>query len=399
MKTVQLIPKILRNESIVMIQFPYDKKLIGSVKSIEKSRWSQSLCSWYMKKKDFQLNRIFNVFKPVAYIDYSALKSTNDSISIKENVKRKAYSKTIIPNAYLEYLKLKRYSENTIKSYVSELKKFSAFYASKDLDTLTKDHIKDYLFHLVQKNKISASSQNQAINAIKLYYEKVLKHSKFKFIIERPRKLKTLPKIISEFQVFNLLKHTYNLKHKSIIALLYSSGIRVSEVIALKKEHLNFENHTILIKQAKGFKDRITVLATSTAKVLDAYLKSYTPKNYLFEGQNGGKYSARSINKFIQRNAKSAKIEQPISAHTLRHSFATHLLNNGTDIRLIKELLGHNSIKTTQIYTHVSDRDLRMIESPIDTIIRSQNSDKQQFNDDNLTLKYNGNIGTSTDIQ
>lgn len=399
MKTVQLIPKILRNESIVMIQFPYDKELIGCVKSIEKSRWSQSLCSWYMKKKDFQLNRIFNVFKPVAYIDYSALKSTNDSISIKENVKRKAYSKTIIPNAYLEYLKLKRYSENTIKSYVSELKKFSAFYASKDLDTLTKDHIKDYLFHLVQKNKISASSQNQAINAIKLYYEKVLKHSKFKFIIERPRKLKTLPKIISEFQVFNLLKHTYNLKHKSIIALLYSSGIRVSEVIALKKEHLNFVNHTILIKQAKGFKDRITVLATSTAKVLDAYLKSYTPKNYLFEGQNGGKYSARSINKFIQRNAKSAKIEQPISAHTLRHSFATHLLNNGTDIRLIKELLGHNSIKTTQIYTHVSDRDLRMIESPIDTIIRSQNSDKQQFNDDNLTLKYNGNIGTSTDIQ
>ena len=399
MKNILLRPHNLRNESIIVIQFPFDRELISRVKTIENTLWSQSLGTWYMKKKDFNLHHVFNVFKSIAYVDYSALKTTKDPIVIQERTKRKEYSKTPIPNAYIEHLILKRYSENTIKTYVSELKKFSAFYASRDLDTLTKDDIKDYLLHLVQKNKVSVSSQNQAISALKYYYEKILHYPKFKFTVERPRKLKTLPKIISELQVFNLLKHTYNLKHKSIIALLYSSGIRVSEVIALKKEHLNFENHTILIKQAKGFKDRITVLATTTAEVLDAYLKSYTPKNYLFEGQNGGKYSARSINKFIQRNAKSAKIAQHISAHTLRHSFATHLLNNGTDIRLIKELLGHNSIKTTQIYTHVSDRDLRMIESPIDTLIRVQNSDKQKLNENILTIKHNGNIGTSTDIQ
>jgi len=399
MKTIQLRPNNLRNEPIIMVQFPFDKELIGCVKTIENTRWSQTLSSWYVKKKDFNLHRVFSVFKSIAYVDYSALKTTKDHTILKEHVKRKAYAKTPIPNAYIEHLKLKRYSENTIKTYVSELKKFSAFYASRDLDTLTRDDIKNYLLHLVQKNKVSVSSQNQAISALKYYYEKILKHPKFKFTVERPRKLKKLPKTISELQVFNLLKHTYNLKHKSIIALLYSSGIRVSEVIALKKEHINFENHTILIKQAKGFKDRITVLATTTAEVLDAYIKSYSPKNYLFEGQNGGKYSARSINKFIQRNAKSAKIMQHISAHTLRHSFATHLLNNGTDIRLIKELLGHNSIKTTQIYTHVSDRDLRMIESPIDTLIRVQNSEKQRFKTSNLTIKHIENIGTSTDIQ
>jgi integrase/recombinase XerD len=234
--------------------------------------------------------------------------------------------------------------------------------------------------------------------AIKFYYEKILKHPKLKFDIERPRKSKTLPKTISEKEILNLLKHTINLKHKSIIALLYSSGLRVSELIALKEEYLNFENHTIFIKQAKGFKDRITVLGTSTASVVKKYIEKYNPKDYLFEGQNGGKYSSRSINKFIQRNAKSAGISQHISAHTLRHSFATHLLNNGTDIRLIKELLGHNSIKTTQIYTHVSDCNLRQIESPIDTLIRAQNTENQIIKTNILTKKHIGNIGTSSDI-
>jgi len=399
MKNIQLIPRNFRNESIVMIQFPYDKALIGCVKTIENTRWSQSLCAWYMKKNDFNLHRIFNVFKSIAYVDYSALRTTKDSFKTIRKNQIRTYSKTPIPKIYFEQLKLKRYSENTIKSYVSELKKFCTFYAPQDLDTLTTDDIKNYLLHLVHKNKVSTSCQNQAISAIKFYYEKILKHPKLKFDIERPRKSKTLPKTISEKEVLNLLKHTINLKHKSIIALLYSSGLRVSELIALKEEHLNFENYTIFIKQAKGFKDRITVLGTSTASVIKKYIENYNPKDYLFEGQNGGKYSARSINKFIQRNAKAAGISQHISAHTLRHSFATHLLNNGTDIRLIKELLGHNSIKTTQIYTHVSDCNLRQIESPIDTLIRVQNTENQIIKTNSLTKKYIGNIETSSDIQ
>jgi len=187
MKTILLRPHNLRNEPIIMVQFPFDKELIGCVKTIENTRWSQTINSWYMKKKDFNLHPVFNVFKGIAYVDYSALKTTKDRTVLKERVKRKAYAKTPIPNAYIEHLKLKRYSENTIMSYVSEFKKFSSYFSKHNLETLDKDDIKDYLLYLIQKQKVSASSQNQAINAIKFYYEKVLQQPKMGFTIERPR--------------------------------------------------------------------------------------------------------------------------------------------------------------------------------------------------------------------
>ena len=169
------------------------------------------------------------------------------------------------------------------------------------------------------------------------------------------------------------MRVTQNLKHKAITNLLYAAGLRISELIHLKESNLDFTNHTILIEQSKGFKDRVSILGEATALVLKKYLKIYQPKNYLFEGQFGGTYSQKSINKFLKHNAKKAGISVNISAHMLQHSFATHLLDNGTDIRFIQELLGHNSTKTTQRYTHVSKRKLKRIESPIDRILKNQN--------------------------
>ena len=382
MKTILLRPHNLRNEPIIMVQFPFDKELIGCVKTIENTRWSQTLNSWYMKKKDFNLHPVFNVFKGIAYVDYSALKTTKDRTVLKERVKRKAYAKTPIPNAYIEHLKLKRYSENTIKSYVSEFKKFSSYFSKHNLETLDKDDIKDYLLYLIQKQKVSASSQNQAINAIKFYYEKVLQQPKMGFTIERPRKKKRLPQIITELEVLKMLKVTTNLKHKTILAILYSAGIRMGELINLRKEDIVWDKSFLFIRGGKGNKDRITLLSENVSKLLKKYLKIYKPNYWLIENQNRCKYSPSSVRAILRKSAIKAEINQRVYPHMLRHSFATHLLEKGTDIRYIQSLLGHRSSKTTEVYTHVSKKSLANIQSPLDRIIEDENTVDQL-----LTLK------------
>ena len=375
MKNLRLLPEFHRKEQIVKADFIYDEALISVVKAQKGARWSQTLKYWYFPKADFNLNTFYQSLKGKAYIDYSKLKQTSSPTKKTTPVQSKPTLK--LPKAYLEQLVIKRYSKNTVKTYSSCFIKFRLFFKHQKLETINKEEIKRFLLHLIEKEKVSASTQNQYINAIKFYYEKVLKQPKVDITIERPRKQNRLPKIISEQEVLQLLRVTQNLKHKAITSLLYAAGLRISELIHLKESNLDFINHTILIEQSKGFKDRVSILGEATALVLKKYLKIYQPKNYLFEGQFGGMYSPRSINKFLKHNAKKAGISVNISAHMLRHSFATHLLDNGTDIRFIQELLGHNSTKTTQRYTHVSKRKLKRIESPIDRILKNQNHDNQ----------------------
>ena len=345
MKNLRLIPDTHRHEPIVKASFAYDRELIALVKSHKDARWSQTLQSWYFLKKDFQLNSFYQALKGKVYLDYSKLNTNAPKASPKRTIPKPVKKTISLPKAYKEQLILKRYSQNTIKTYTSCFLKFMGFFENKSIDSLTKKEIKEFLLHLIQHKKVSASTQNQYINAIKFYYEKVLKYSKIDIAIERPRKHNHLPKIISEQEVLRLLRATQNLKHKAITSLLYAAGLRVSEVINLNESNLDFKNQTILIEQSKGFKDRVSILGEATAQVLKKYLKIYQPKKHLFEGQFGGKYSSRSINKFLKQNAKKAGIIANISAHMLRHSFATHLLDNGTDIRFIQELLGHNSPK------------------------------------------------------
>lgn len=194
------------------------------------------------------------------------------------------------------------------------------FFEGKSIDLLSKKDIKKFLLNLIQHEKVSASTQNQYINAIKFYYEKVLKQPKINFTIERPRKQNHLPKIISEYQVLALLRVAQNLKHKTITCLLYASGLRISEVINLNVWDLDFTNHTILIEQSKGFKDRFSIMGEATAIVLKKYLKTYQPKSHLFEGRFGGKYSSRSINKFLNKMQEKQEYQlifQPIFYDTV----------------------------------------------------------------------------------
>jgi site-specific recombinase XerD len=273
-----------------------------------------------------------------------------------------------IPKEFEKTLKLKRYSENTVKSYKSHFSKFLAYYTGHAPEQITDEQIRAYLLYLVTKKNVSTSYQNQVINAIKFYYEKVMGRPTSTYYLQRPKKEKKLPVVLSEEEVGKILRQIINLKHKCIIYLLYSAGLRLSEVINLKISDIDSSRKVITIKGAKGKKDRISLLSDAVLALLREYYKQYKPKEWLFEGQKGGKYSPKSVQNIFKKALNNSKINKNATVHTLRHSFATHLLERGTDLRYIQELLGHSSSKTTEIYTHVTKKGLDKIVSPLDNL-------------------------------
>ena len=260
---------------------------------------------------------------------------------------------------------IKRYSSSTVSTYMSCLTHFFNFHKTKDIETLSKQDILYYLESLVKKG-YSKSSQNQYINSIKFFYEKFLEREKQYYFIDRPIKDKKLPIVLSKEEVQLIFNQIENLKHKTILVLIYSCGFRISELINLKIKDIDSQRMLIQIRNSKGNKDRQVQLTNQILCLIKKYYKSYKPVDYLINGLNGGKYSSASIQKIIKRMAYKAGIKKDITPHTLRHSFATHLLEDGIDIRYIQSILGHSNIQTTQIYTHVSSRHLKNIKNPTD---------------------------------
>lgn len=270
--------------------------------------------------------------------------------------------------AYCNLLTQKRYSPNTQKTYVGYFSDFCTYFRFKDINYIGKGEINHYILNLIQTNSISPSQQNQRINAIKFYYEKVLGRNKEYYDIHRPKKEKHLPNVLSEEEITALLKSVKNIKHKTVLSLIYSAGLRISEAVNLKIEDIDSKRNLIMIRGSKGKKDRTTLLSQSILPLLREYYKQYRPNIYLFEGQHGAKYSAKSIQNVFKRALIRSGISKPATVHTLRHSFATHLLEHGTDLRYIQELLGHSSSKTTEIYTHITKRGVDKIISPLDNL-------------------------------
>ena len=261
---------------------------------------------------------------------------------------------------------LKRYSKQTIDSYISHLRMAKGFFDDKKFIQITDKEWFNYVFHLVNTKKISASTQRQVVGSLKLFYKEVYNLDKdfSKFIVsQRENKI---PDVLTVNEVKFILNHTKNLKHKALLSLLYGSGLRIGELLELKVTDINSERMTVKVRQGEGKRDRLTILSNNVLKVLRKYFKEYKPKDFLFEGQNGGKYSAGSARKVLKKSMMKAKINKNATLHTLRHSFATHLLENGVGISHIQKLLGHQNIKTTLIYTHIANDSLMTIKSPLD---------------------------------
>jgi integrase/recombinase XerD len=277
-------------------------------------------------------------------------------------------------------LRIRNYSLKTIKSYTSCLRSCQNFFAPRKMSDLSNEDIRRYILHQIEKKRLSAGTVNQTLNALRFLYEEIYKRSIVLEDIHRPLKGKQLPVVLSLDEVKRIFDSMGNIKHRVMLMLTYSAGLRVSEVVHLKPEDIDSKRKLIHVHEGKGKKDRYTILSDSVLEGLRVYWKVHTPKKWLFEGQTEGEpYSIRSAQRVFECAAEKAGIRKEVSMHSLRHSFATHLLEQGTDIRFIQELLGHSSVKTTEIYTHVSRRHIAAIRSPIDQIIHPRRTKAQDL--------------------
>lgn len=276
--------------------------------------------------------------------------------------------KSEVIDRYSKLIRLKNYSPRTEKLYLHHLNLFLDYLISSKINNLNQKILLDYFNYLIQNKKYSYSSMKQALASVRfLFFDVLKKDVDFDFFIKM-KKPNSLPNVLTTNEVKNIIDSIDNLKHKAIISTIYSCGLRISEAINLKISDIDSSSMTIKVVNSKGKNDRIVMLSEKLLELLREYFRQYEPKVYLFEGQKGGKYSARSIQQIFKCAVKKANIRKKVSVHTLRHSFASHLLDNGTDIRFIQELLGHKHLSTTQIYTHINPLSVKKIKSPLDNI-------------------------------
>jgi len=269
---------------------------------------------------------------------------------------------------YRKQITIENYSEQTIKTYLSALKLFLDYIEKLRINKITEKDIQSYLYLCKNKKNYSYSSMKQVIASIRYLYQKVLKKPVPESLYIELKKPIILPQILSKKEISSVLNSIENTKHKLILMLIYSAGLRLGELLNLKIEDINSDSMKIHVRQSKGKKDRYVMLSEKVLDLLRKYYKIFKPKKYIIEGQKGGKYSPKSVQSIFKASLKKAHIKKKASVHTLRHSFATHLLDEGTDIRYIQKLLGHKRLETTQIYTHISSYSINKIKSPADEL-------------------------------
>lgn len=362
-----------KGQEVLLIGFKYNLELKEYLKKFNGVGWSTGLRCFYLPFDKEVTNTLFKYLRAKDYyIDYSALKTKKASTEMVLPVKKvrigPEISKDVLNkiNEFKKWMGQKRYSENTMNTYQSMLLLFFRFQHPKQVSTITEKDILKFNTDYIMANRFSYTYQNQAINAIKLFYRNQGSSQLIPDELERPKKSRKLPDVLSLEEVKSILGLTANLKHRTILSLLYACGLRIGEALKLQVRDIDNKRRFMHIRSAKGAKDRYVPVPQRMIALLASYLESYGPKHYLFEGQHGGMYSAVSARQVLKRSLDKAGIRKSITLHTLRHSHATHLLENGTDLRFIQELLGHNSPKTTMIYTHVSTTSLDKIKNPFD---------------------------------
>ncbi len=340
-------------EENIKIIFPFNLVLVEKIRTIEGKKWHPEEKYWSLPNNNGILEKILKVFESEKIYFDSALKPREESFKKNhhdfDNLSRE--------------LVLRKYSLQTVKAYLYFNRDFINFVDKKPSE-VTENNIKDYLLYLAEKKQSATSILNQAINALKFYYGTMLKR-KFVYEVKIPRKDKKLPIVLSKEEVAKILSSVDNIKHKAILMLLYSAGLRVGEVVRLKPEDIDSKRMLIHIKEAKGRKDRYTLLSNTVLQILRIYYKAFKPQKWLFLGQQKEKHiTTRTVQKIFEDACEKARIYENVAVHSLRHSFATHFLESVVDLRYIQELLGHKSNKTTEIYTHVSNVNLSKIKNP-----------------------------------
>jgi site-specific recombinase XerD len=357
---------------MVKIDFQFNEGTKNYVKKFSELKWSATHKAFYIPFSKDKVNRLFLYLREQKYyVDYSLLKSNTkevkqvkQGINIK-NIDLKPEYKPLI-HSFVKWMAQKRYSINTITTYKSMVITFFKYHNTKAVIEITKEDIIDFNINYILANNFSYTYQNQLVNAIKLFYKQITSSTLDLDQLDRPKKAKRLPEVLSLDEVKELLTLVSNTKHKALLSLLYSCGLRIGEALSLKLNSVDFNRLLIHVKSGKGRKDRFVPLSTTMVNLLQRYYAEYKPKDYVFEGRDNAAYSPVSARQVLKRAVKQTAIQKSITLHTLRHSYATHLLENGTDIRFIQELLGHKNPKTTMLYTHISTTSLEKIKNPFD---------------------------------
>lgn len=353
-----------REKPQLFLQFEYDSTLIYLIKNKVNASWSQTHSTWYMANDSKLIEKLSMELEPLGV-----------SLHIPEQ-----FTKTEKPLAKLNqegiekisqlknWMRSKRYSDSTINTYTDALTLFLRFMTNKQISQITNDDIISFNNEYILAKHLSGSFQNQVVNAIKL----LLKITENKGVkvenIHRPKRARILPNVFSKEEIRLILSSPTNLKHRAMLSLIYSCGLRRGELLNLKLTDIDSKRNLIIVRQAKGKKDRIVPLSEKVTVILREYYLAFKPKTWLFEGQTNDKYSEESLAKVFKNALYKANIQKPATLHWLRHSYATHLLENGTDLRYIQEILGHRSSKTTEIYTHVSTKSIQNVKSPFDDL-------------------------------
>ena len=397
METIDLKPLYHRGKENIAIQAPKDAAINLAIRKLSGVRWSQTNRLWYMPWGKASYKAILVALRPLATIDSrtlvqylkkrTAIKATevipvptgqnhpSKTFARKPPIQKPAWQLSAANlkalTQFIEELKLRGYSRNTLQTYKSELLQLLQLLKQKPVDTLTPDDLRRYMVYTMEKEGLSEFSAHSRLNALKFYFEQVLKREKFFWQIPRPKKPQQLPKVLSERELERMFSAIGNLKHKALLFTAYSAGLRVSEVVNLRIADIDSGRMQIRVENAKGKKDRYVGLSMLLVDVLRAYLRKAKPRPrmYLFEGERPGQpYTRRSAQLVFHKARQGAGIQKQVSFHVLRHSFATHLLEKGIDIRYIKDLLGHFSIKTTERYLHVKKEELLTIVNPLDAL-------------------------------
>jgi integrase/recombinase XerD len=390
METITIKPILLNNVKQAGIFFKYQNGLNEKIRTIKGIQWSKSAHCWYVPLTREACAEVYRIVKDFGTMDVTELKehfkkaksSQNalpalPNLSLTSQQRPQAHQGRIADiNAHVltlmkEKLKLKAYSESTIGIYLSNMIQLLQTLGEIPADELNPEHLKRYLVYCYEELKLKENTLHSRINAMKFYYEQVLGRDKFFWEIPRPKKALMLPKVLSENELARLFNALDNLKHKAMLFTAYSAGLRVSEIAALRMKDIDSGRMQIFIRRAKGKKDRYVNLSPVLLDILRVYVKKYIPgpREFLFESERTGlAYPVRTIQKIFQNAKEKARIKKDVGVHSLRHSFATHLLEKGTDIRYIKVFLGHFNIRTTERYLHVSNQALINITSPLDDL-------------------------------
>lgn len=373
MRNIYLRPLQHRDELQIGVFFQYSEEVKEHLRKLKDVKWSSTHQCFYLPFSLENKGRLFVHFREKGwFVDYSAL-------PVEEKRKQEQDEKTVVAienaqagklmTAYVNYLSGKRYSQSTIDTYSNFVRQFIEF-QQKAPEELSLRDVELFVEKNIAGKSYSISSHRQCISALVHFFRLFRSEEIDPDKLERPEKSKYLPTVLSKEEVIDLLRVTRNLKHRAILALIYSSGLRIGELLKLQLKDIDIDRRQIKVEMAKGRKDRYVVMAESFIPLLLNYVSTYRPERFFVEGLKGGTYTASAVRSFLKDSCARAGITKRVTPHCLRHSYATHMLENGIDIRYIQALLGHSRPETTMIYTHVAQKDLSKIKSPLDIAVK-----------------------------